>query len=165
MAGGHHANTPLSMHSEMMAIHSALAQSGTLASTAVSSIKTSFKLPGNSKHHTRLRSERLKAYVEAVFPAALEEQERTIQQCGGKSQVQEWRLKPLHLNLVKLDRELLVLNDRDAVQADVEDSVDKHRKKNAEYGKKGHHKYQYQRCHATHDRSRRQHGQLQPQHV
>lgn len=89
--GGHHANTPLSMHSEMMAIHSALSHCSTLASTAVSSIKPSFKLPGTSKQHTRLRNERLKAYVEAVCRAALEEQ--ATKQHGGMSHVQEWRFE------------------------------------------------------------------------
>ena len=88
---GHHANTPLSMHSEMMAIHSALAQSSTLASTTVSSIKPSFKLPGKSKRNKRLRNEQIKAYVEAVCRAALEEQ--TTQQRSGESGVQEWRFE------------------------------------------------------------------------
>jgi hypothetical protein len=37
--GGRLASTPLSMHSEMMAIHSALSASSTLASSAVSSKK------------------------------------------------------------------------------------------------------------------------------
>jgi deoxycytidylate deaminase len=89
--GGHHAHVPLSMHSEMMAIQSALAQSGALASTTMSSLKPSFKLPGSSKHGTRLRNERLKAYVEAVCRAALEEQ--ATKQRGGKSGVQEWRFE------------------------------------------------------------------------
>jgi deoxycytidylate deaminase len=89
--GGHHANTPLSMHSEMMAIHSALSSSSTMASTAVSSIKPSFKLPGKSKRTARLRNERLRAYVEAVCRAALGEQVTKTQ--GGESQVQEWRFE------------------------------------------------------------------------
>jgi deoxycytidylate deaminase len=55
MGGGHHVNTPLSMHSEMMAIHSAISASSTLASTALSSQKPSFKLPGTSKRKARLR--------------------------------------------------------------------------------------------------------------
>jgi deoxycytidylate deaminase len=88
--GGHHANTPLSMHSEMMAIHSALSSSSTMASTVVSSVKPSFKLPGKSKHTARLRNERLRTYVEAVCCAALEDQTKTQ---GGKSQVQEWRFE------------------------------------------------------------------------
>ena len=67
--GGHLANTPLSMHSEMMAIHSALALSSTLESqgSARSSRwleKPCFKLPGRGKRELRLRG--LKAYVEAV---------------------------------------------------------------------------------------------------
>jgi deoxycytidylate deaminase len=88
---GQHANTPLSMHSEMMAIHSALAQSSTLASTTVSSIKPSFKLRGKSKRARRLRDEQIKAYVEAVCRAALEEQ--ATQKHSGKSHVQEWRFE------------------------------------------------------------------------
>jgi hypothetical protein len=89
--GGQQANTPLSMHSEMMAIRSALAQTNTLASTTMSSIKPPFKLLGNSKHRTRLRNERLKAYVEAVCRSALDQQ--AIQQRGGKPQVQEWHFE------------------------------------------------------------------------
>ncbi|KAF2431176.1 hypothetical protein EJ08DRAFT_678478 [Tothia fuscella] len=97
MGGGPHANVPLSMHSEMMAIHSALARSSTLASTAVSSIKPSFKLPGHSKRKARLRTEALKAYVESVCIEALEKQSEK-QSCvaerrDGKSQVQEWRFE------------------------------------------------------------------------
>ncbi|KAF1986955.1 hypothetical protein K402DRAFT_446175 [Aulographum hederae CBS 113979] len=53
--GGHLANEPLSMHSEMMAIHSALAASSTLASSAVAREKPCFKLSGGGKRAARLR--------------------------------------------------------------------------------------------------------------
>ncbi|KAK3708664.1 hypothetical protein LTR37_011386 [Vermiconidia calcicola] len=65
--GGHHANTPLSMHSEMMAIHSALAASSTMASTAASHEKPSFKLPRCSKPKAKLRQEALLAYVNTIL--------------------------------------------------------------------------------------------------
>ncbi|KAK8214251.1 hypothetical protein IWZ01DRAFT_549580 [Phyllosticta capitalensis] len=39
MGGGHHANTPMSMHSEMMAISSALSSSSTLAASTVSHLQ------------------------------------------------------------------------------------------------------------------------------
>ncbi|KAF2500494.1 hypothetical protein BU16DRAFT_614235 [Lophium mytilinum] len=71
MGGGSHANTPLSMHSEMMAIHSALSSSSTMASSALSSQKPCFKLSGGSKRKARLRRDGLKAYVERVCLDAL----------------------------------------------------------------------------------------------
>lgn len=70
-------------------------------------------------------------------------------------------LKPLHLNLVKLDREFHNLKDLDAVQEDTEEGVEKHgKKKNVRYGKKGQYEYQYH-----HDRSGKQHQHLQPRHA
>jgi deoxycytidylate deaminase len=96
MGGGHRANVPLSMHSEMMAIHSAIARSSTLTATAVSSVKPSFKLPGSSKRKTRLRQEALKAYVKLVCCAALEQQQQhgekqsDAERREGKSSVQQW---------------------------------------------------------------------------
>ncbi|KAF2645019.1 putative isomerase YbhE [Massarina eburnea CBS 473.64] len=68
--GGALANTPLSMHSEMMAIHSALSASSTMASTSVSSKKPYFKLSGDSKRKARLRRDAVKAYVETACKAA-----------------------------------------------------------------------------------------------
>ncbi|KAK0823753.1 hypothetical protein LTR54_009925 [Friedmanniomyces endolithicus] len=70
--GGHQANVPLSMHSEMMAIHSALAASGTLSSTALASEKPCFKLPRGDKRKARLRAESLKRYVETVCSGVTE---------------------------------------------------------------------------------------------
>ncbi|KAL9096638.1 MAG: hypothetical protein Q9165_001125 [Trypethelium subeluteriae] len=67
MGGGHSINTPLTMHSEMMAIRSALSTSSTLAATIGSSEKPCFKLPGLSKRGKRLRREGLKAYVSRIF--------------------------------------------------------------------------------------------------
>ncbi|QDS75334.1 hypothetical protein FKW77_002001 [Venturia effusa] len=101
MGGGHRANVPLSMHSEMMAIHSAIARSGTLNATAVSSVKPSFKLPGGSKRKAKLRQEALKEYVKLVCCAALDQQQQQQQQQSGAKQsgverregeysVQEW---------------------------------------------------------------------------
>jgi len=92
--GGHLANTPLSMHSEMMAIHSALALSSTLDSqgSARSSRwpeKPCFKLPGRGKQELRLRG--LKAYVEAVCG----EKDSAVRggNCSGGSSVQASRFK------------------------------------------------------------------------
>ncbi|KAK3066222.1 hypothetical protein LTR53_017520 [Teratosphaeriaceae sp. CCFEE 6253] len=68
--GGHLANVPLSMHSEMMAIHSALAGSATLSSTALAREKPCFKVPRSDKRKARLRAEVLKRYVEAVCGTA-----------------------------------------------------------------------------------------------
>ncbi|TID24943.1 hypothetical protein E6O75_ATG04148 [Venturia nashicola] len=99
MGGGHRANVPLSMHSEMMAIHSAIARSSTLTAIAVSSVKPSFKLPGNSKRTAKLRHEALKAYVKLVCCAALDQQQQLgarqsgAQRREGKYSVQEWRFE------------------------------------------------------------------------
>lgn len=68
--GGHHANTPLSMHSEMMAIHSALSASSTLACSAFSREKPCFKLPRCDKRKERLRRDVLKSYVERICDTA-----------------------------------------------------------------------------------------------
>jgi deoxycytidylate deaminase len=87
--GGQLANTPLSMHSEMMAIHSALSASSTLAASAVSSEKPCFKLSGGSKPKSRLRKEAVKSYVKAVCEAALAQS--TATSCHAQSGVQEWR--------------------------------------------------------------------------
>ena len=97
--GGHLANTPLSMHSEMMAIHSALSFSGTLASQGSARSarwleKPCFKLPGRGKRQLRLRG--LKAYVntvcgeQAVIAKSLSDKTTAGNCYGGKSQVQAW---------------------------------------------------------------------------
>ena len=88
--GGKLANTPLSMHSEMMAIHSALSVASTVASSAVSSQKPCFKLSGGDKRKARLRREAIKSYVEAVCKEAIQS---SAKHCNGKSQVQEWRFE------------------------------------------------------------------------
>lgn len=82
--GGCYANTPLSMHSEMMAIHSALSASSTLSSTAASYEKPCFKLPGSTKRKARLRRELLAAYVKTVCATS---------QRSGLPQVQECRFE------------------------------------------------------------------------
>lgn len=53
MGGGNLPNAPLSMHSEMMAIHSALCASTTVASMVVSCQKPCFQLSGGSKRKSR----------------------------------------------------------------------------------------------------------------
>jgi deoxycytidylate deaminase len=72
---GHNSNTPLSMHSEMMAIRSALSlSSGTLSSqtsarSAKCYTKPCFSLPGGSKLR-KLRARTLTAYAQAVLAEA-----------------------------------------------------------------------------------------------
>jgi deoxycytidylate deaminase len=80
--GGHHANTPLSMHSEMMAIHSALSTSSTLSSTTTSYEKPCFKLPGSTKRKARLRRELLAAYVKTVCATSQRSGLPQVQECG-----------------------------------------------------------------------------------
>lgn len=69
--GGRLANTPLSMHSEMMAIHSALSMSSKGALRAVFSQKQCFKLSGSCRRGTRLRREAVKSYAKAICTAPL----------------------------------------------------------------------------------------------
>ncbi|KAI7241952.1 hypothetical protein KC330_g275 [Hortaea werneckii] len=83
--GGQQSNNPLTMHSEMMAIHSALAASSTLSSTALACKKPCFKLPSGDKRKARLRAEVLKRYVNAVCETAAS----TASAGSGKTQVQE----------------------------------------------------------------------------
>ena len=92
--GGSLANTPLSMHSEMMAINSALSLSSAIAcqGTARSTQwlqKPCFKLPSRSKRQARLQH--LKAYADAVCPD--EEQRETTSERRGKSHVQQSRFE------------------------------------------------------------------------
>ncbi len=91
--GGNLANTPLSMHSEMMAIHSALSFSSTLASQASTRSaqwlqKPSLKLPGRAKRGLRLQN--IKAYINRAADKDVVTQERkpAANQRSGKSQVQ-----------------------------------------------------------------------------
>ena len=90
--GGHHVNAPLSMHSEMMAIQSALSLSSgaqsyqTSARSAKWLQKPCFKLSSASKRKARLRG--LKAYVLAVCEESAAEN-RTGKQSRGKFSLQE----------------------------------------------------------------------------
>lgn len=84
--GGHHANASLSMHSEMMAINSALASSSALAAGTAQHIKPCYKLHGDSKRKRVLRREALAAYVRKVcFDTATGAEAKQQQQCGGAS--------------------------------------------------------------------------------
>ncbi|KAK4495881.1 hypothetical protein PRZ48_013149 [Zasmidium cellare] len=65
--GGHNANQPLSMHSEMMAIYTALSASSTMSSTTFSREKPCFKLPRSDKRKARLRREVLMSFKSAVL--------------------------------------------------------------------------------------------------
>ncbi|PVH87392.1 hypothetical protein DL98DRAFT_526100 [Cadophora sp. DSE1049] len=91
MGCGHNANVALSMHSEMMAIRSALSlSSGTQASqTSARSAKCfekpCFKLPGNSKKR-KARARALKAYAKAICEEAAAS--GTGKASGGESSVQ-----------------------------------------------------------------------------
>ncbi|KAF2655890.1 putative isomerase YbhE [Lophiostoma macrostomum CBS 122681] len=137
MGGGQLANTPLSMHSEMMAIHSALSAS-TLASSMVSSQKPYFKLSGNSKPKARLRREAIKIYAKKVCNAALE----------------HGHLKALHLNRAKLEPSLtfhLSMDKEEDVAASKKDSIEKHRKKDPK-------KHRHQKAYMNHENHKQYHG-------
>lgn len=93
--GGHHANARLSMHSEMMAINSALTSSSTLASSTLQSIKPCFKLYGDSKRKRELRRESLATYVRSVcLDAAGGPDAKQQYQRAGAAQADEWRFRP-----------------------------------------------------------------------
>ncbi|KAF2453337.1 hypothetical protein BDY21DRAFT_424530 [Lineolata rhizophorae] len=87
--GGPNANTPLSMHSEMMAVHSALAGSACLAaaSSAPRLRKPCFKLPGGSKRKARLWRAVLAGYVERVGAG------RGGRERAAEAQGQGWRFE------------------------------------------------------------------------
>jgi hypothetical protein len=97
MGFGPNANVILSMHSEMMAIHSALSlSSGTLSSqTSARSAKCfekpCFKLPGDSKKR-RARARGLKAYAAAVCSEAAAS--GTGKAYGGKFSIQKSGFEP-----------------------------------------------------------------------
>lgn len=89
--GGHHANVCFSMHSEMMAIHSALASSSTLAASTASHIKPCFKLPGrHAKPGRLLRTGGVKSYVESV---CLEAMGSEVQRGTGAAPDHAWRFE------------------------------------------------------------------------
>jgi len=83
--GGVNANTPLSMHSEMMAIHSALSTSSNLACSSFSHDKPSFKIPRGDKKKERLRRDVLQNYVERICETSTS----TTSGQAAKLQVQE----------------------------------------------------------------------------
>ena len=87
--GGHLSNTPLTMHSEMMAIQSALAATSQTTSSSMTFAleKPCYKLSGDSKRKQRLRRECLAKYVETVCRAALGEHDET------NTQSEEWRFE------------------------------------------------------------------------
>ena len=91
LGGGRLANSPLSMHSEMMAIQSALSLSSHSSSYASARSSTSmqkpetWKLPARGKRDLQLRN--LKYYVEVVCAEAASAS--TGKQHGGKAHVQK----------------------------------------------------------------------------
>ncbi|KAB5578804.1 hypothetical protein GE09DRAFT_561524 [Coniochaeta sp. 2T2.1] len=89
--GGYLANRALTMHSEMMAINSALSSCGTSAATLVSQTKPYFKLSGLGAISGRLpRSSAIRAYVQQVCLAG---QGQEVQRGAGSLQGQEWRFE------------------------------------------------------------------------
>jgi hypothetical protein len=92
VGGGRLANMPLTMHSEMMAINSALSSSSTLAAGTVSSVTPYFKLPRGSKNKSKrlLQKHAVKSYVER---AGIEGLPQGLQQRPGTVQGQEWRFE------------------------------------------------------------------------
>jgi hypothetical protein len=91
--GGYRANQALTMHSEMMAINSALAASTTLANRTVSYLKPRFKLPGSpSKPGRLLRNGAVGSYVHQI---CLQAEGQQVQQGTGTAEGQEWRFEEL----------------------------------------------------------------------
>ncbi|POS80771.1 hypothetical protein DHEL01_v200858 [Diaporthe helianthi] len=81
--GGHHANARLTLHSEMMAINSALSSCSTLAASTVSHVKPSFKLLGDSKRKRALQRDAVLAYTRSVCLATFGPQ---VQQGAGPAE-------------------------------------------------------------------------------
>ncbi|KAK6080785.1 hypothetical protein SCUP515_03386 [Seiridium cupressi] len=90
MGGGRLANTPLTMHSEMMAINRAVASSSTLAAKTVSCIKPCSKLPGDAKRKRLSRRDAVATYVERV---CRQELEQGVQQGTAPLQGRQWRFE------------------------------------------------------------------------
>jgi hypothetical protein len=97
MGQGHNANAPLSLHSEMMAIESALSlSSGALSSQASARSamyyqKPCFSLSGDSKKR-KARARGLKAYAESVYAEAAET--GTVKSYSGKLSLQKQGFEP-----------------------------------------------------------------------
>lgn len=90
--GKYRPNYVLSMHSEMMAINSALASSSTLAATTLSYIKPPFTPSRDSKRKRQLRREILAAYMQSATVAGAVG--RQVQQCTGEGPGAGWRFEP-----------------------------------------------------------------------
>lgn len=99
MGCGHNANVALSMHSEMMAIRSALSLSSgtqssqTSARSAKCFEKPCFKLPGDSKKR-KARARGLKAYAKAICEEAEAASTGTSKASGGEFSIQKSRFEP-----------------------------------------------------------------------
>lgn len=89
--GGRFVNRALTLHSEMMAINSALASSSTLAASAVSRLKWNFKLSRVPSKSGRLqRKQSVRAYVQR---ACLTAPGQNVQPGSGSIEDQEWRFE------------------------------------------------------------------------
>ncbi|KAI7787816.1 hypothetical protein LA080_014189 [Diaporthe eres] len=91
--GGHHANARLTMHSEMMAINSALSSRSTLAANTVSHVKPCFKLLGDSKRKRELQRNAVLSYAQAVCLATFGQE---VQQGAGAAKADESRATKKH---------------------------------------------------------------------
>ena len=95
------ANSPLSMHSEMMAIQSALSLSSNTASYASARSSALLQKPGSfnspSRGKRKLRLRNLRSYVDTVYGEALAAKASKTaagMQYGGESQVQASQFEP-----------------------------------------------------------------------
>lgn len=86
----HHANHSLTMHSEMMAINSALESSSTSAAMALSYIKPSGAPSSDSKRKRQLRRDVVNGYAQRVCYETFGPQ---VQQGSGPAQTPEWRFE------------------------------------------------------------------------
>ncbi|KAI0386779.1 hypothetical protein F5Y04DRAFT_71637 [Hypomontagnella monticulosa] len=86
----HHANQSLTMHSEMMAINSALESSGTSAAMNLSYIKPPGAPSRDSKRKRQLRRDVVNAYAQRVCYETFGPQ---VQQRSSPAQTDEWRFE------------------------------------------------------------------------
>lgn len=90
--GGNRANRAFTMHSEMMAINSALAFSSTVAASTMSYVKPLFKLPVHGHNPGGLlRNHAIQAYVQHV---CLTGRGQEVQPRTSALQDPEWRFEP-----------------------------------------------------------------------
>ncbi|KAF2828543.1 hypothetical protein CC86DRAFT_454310 [Ophiobolus disseminans] len=133
--GGKLVNTPLSMHSEMMAIHSALSVASTVASSAV-------HLKNRASNYRVVMNEKLDYDERQSNPTSRQSSRRQSSPARSTAtaglRFKSGGLNPLHLDCAALSLEFQLEEQEAKVASSAMNSVEKHQMKNAK--KNYHHK-------------------------